>query len=275
MNSYADVTTLKSDAYLRISTTDEDVYLRKLLEQSSRLIDWWTHRYFYTREDTLYFDGSTDPLRIGDILSITTLKTDDNADATFENSYTEDTDYRLYPLNEFPKTEARIINGSSYAGYASGVDKGIEITGVFGYGDNTDATPYIDSGDAVADNPSQSATATTLNVTAGTAFAIGQTVRVGSEQEYITAIATNALTVERAMNGTTGAIHLKDVTIYIMRYPRTITQACLITSMRAWKRKDSAYQDVVGGGPLGTVITSKGIDPDVAETIMQYKVWKL
>ena len=77
------------------------------------------------------------------------------------------------------------------------------------------------------------------------------------------------------MNGTTDADHNNGVVIYIYEYPQPIVQACLITAMRAWKRKDSAYQDVVGGGPLGTVIASKGIDPDVAETIRQYRVYKL
>ena len=82
MNSYADITTLKSDAYLRIETTTENAYLRRLLEQASRKIDWWTSRYFYTSEDTFYFDGSANPLLIGDVLSITTLQTYDNDDAT-------------------------------------------------------------------------------------------------------------------------------------------------------------------------------------------------
>ena len=275
LNAYSDVTALKSDAYLRIEATSEDVYLRKLLEQSSRIIDWWTGRYFYTLEKTLYFDGSGNPLRIGDILSITTLKTDDNDDAVFENSYTENTDYRLYPLNDFPKTEVRIMSGGSYSGFASGVNKGIEIAGVFGYGDEVDATPYFTSGDTVQNTTKISAGGTTLAVTAGTNFGIGQTVRMETEQCYITSISSNNLTIIRGVNGTTDADHNNGVTIYIHEYPMPIVQACLITTMRAWKRKDSAYQDVVGGGALGTVITSKGIDPDVAETIMQYKVYTL
>lgn len=274
MNSYADLTTFKSDAYCNITSTTEDAFLRKLLEQSSRLIDWWTGRFFYCREETLYFDGSNSPLQIGDILSITTLKTDDDEDATFENSYTEDTDYRLYPLNDFPKTEARIMSGGSYSSFASGIDKGIEIDGVFGYGDTTDATPYIDSGDDLA-AAITSTTATTTTVDDGDNFAIGQTIRIDTEQLYITGIATNTLTFERGVNGTDAATHLIAATVYIYRYPQPIVQACLITAMRAWKRKDSAYQDVVGGGALGTVITSKGIDPDVAETISQYRVYKL
>ena len=274
MNSYADITTLKSDAYLRIETTTENAYLRRLLEQASRKIDWWTGRYFYALEDTLYYDGSTNPLRIGDVLSITTLKTDPDDDATFENSYTENTDYRLYPLNDFPKTEIRIMSGGSYGGFASGVDKSIEIVGVFGYGEGVSATPYYDSTDEVENNP-LTASGVTLNVNDGTKFSAGQTLRIESEQVYIESISANALTIERGVNGTTGVSHVQDITIYIFRYPQPIVQACLIVAMRDWKRKDSAYQDVVGGGALGTVITSKGIDPDVAETIMQYKVWKL
>ena len=40
--------------------------------------------------------------------------------------------------------------------------------------------------------------------------------------------------------------------------------------MRAWKRKDSAYQDVVGLGELGTVIASKGFDADAARLLTPY-----
>ena len=274
LNAYSEVKALKSDAYLGFTPTSEDVYLRKLLEQSSRIIDWWTGRYFYTLEDTLYYDGSSNPLRIGDILSITTLKTDEDDDAVFENSYTENTDYRLYPLNSFPKTEIRIMSTGSYGSYAPSVDKGIEIAGVFGYGDGTSATPYYDSTDEVENNP-LTASGTTLDVNDGTKFSAGQTLRIQSEQVYIESISANALTIERGVNGTTGAEHIQDITIYIFRYPQPIVQACLITAMRDWKRKDTAYQDVIGGGALGTVITSKGIDPDVRETISQYRIYKL
>ena len=277
LNAYSDVTAIKSDAYLGFTPTTEDEYLRKLLEQSSRLIDNWTGRFFYCREGALYFDGSTNPLCIGDILSITTLKTDDDEDATFENSYTEDTDYRLYPLNDFPKTKIKIMSAGSYSGFASGVDKGIEIIGVFGYGDGVDATPYYASGQVVRDNPLLAASTTITTLSTATLGA-GMTLCINLEQVYIVSI-TNATTfvVVRAVNGTSVPVvdHPQDTAMSIYEYPLPIVQACLITSMRAWKRKDSAYQDVVGGGALGTVITSKGIDPDVAETIGQYRVYKL
>lgn len=275
MNSYADVTTLKSAAYLDYTPTTEDSKLRDLLEQSSRLIDFATNRFFYCIDATRYYDGSASPFWLpDDILSITTLKTDDDDDATFENTYTENTDYRLYPLNAYPKIKARVMSAGSYGGFASGIDKGIEIAGVFGYGDGWSATPYIDSGDDLA-AAITSTTTTTTTVDDGDNFAIGQTIRMDTEQCYISGITTNTLTIERGVNGTTAATHVISTTIYIYEYPRPIVQACLITAMRAWKRKDSAYQDVVGGGELGTVITSKGIDPDVVRVLRQYRKYKL
>jgi len=277
MNSYADLTTLKSEAYLNITTTDatRDVRLLRQLEAASRMIDKYCRRFFYCDETTRYFDGAGNTFWLPDVLSISTLKTDDNNDKTYENSYTENTDYYLLPYNEAVKTRAVIRTGGSYSGFASGIAKGIEIAGVFGYGNGDSATPYFDSGDAVANDPSQSAALLTLTVTAGTNFSIGQTIRIDDEQQYITGISTNTLTVERGVNGTTAAAHLKDATIYIYEYPWDIVHACLIQTMRWYKRKDSAYQDIVGIPEMGTFITSKGLDPDVKMILNQYRKIKL
>jgi len=275
MNAYGDLTTLKSDAYCSITPTTEDTYLRKLLEYASRQIDNKMGRFFYCDETTHYYDGEISPFWLpDDILSITTLKTDDDDDGTFENSYTEDTDYRLYPLNKYPKTKAKVITSGSYGGFASGIDKGIEIAGVFGYGNETNATPYTATAITIT---ADDATETELDVSAEGTICAGHTIRVESEQIYIqsaTADTTKKITVLRAVNGTTGAAHATKIAS-IYNYPQPMVQACLITAMRAWKRKDSAYQDVVGGGELGTVITSKGIDPDVAEIIRQYRKYRL
>lgn len=273
MNSYADLKTLKSDAYLGITPTTEDAYLRKLLEYASREIDKYTGRHFFCREEALYYDGSPSPFRPrDDILSIVTLKTDENEDSVFENAYTEGRDYRLYPLNNFPKTQIRVM-ATSTCDFASGLDKAIEIDGVFGYGDGESAAPYPDSGDDLASAITPALT--TATVSSGANFAIGQTVRIDNEQCYIEGISTNVLTLERGVNGPVAATHATAADIYIYKYPKPIVQACLIIAMRAYKRKDSAYQDIVGGGELGTVITSKGIDPDVAVTINQYKKWRI
>lgn len=269
MNCYSDVTTLKSGAYLDISGTTNDAYFRNLLETASRMIDDYTNRFFYCDETTRYYDGSPSPMWVDDILSVSTLKTDDNDDGTYENSYTENTDFYLYPHNETVKTQIYIRSNGSYSTFASGIRKGVEIAGVFGYGNGETATPYHNSGTDT--DGSLTTTATAIAVTDGDAIAIGQTIRVESEQIFVTANASNILTGERGVNGTTAATHNDAKVIYIYDYPKRIEEACLIQAMRWWKRKDSAFADVIGVPELGTVIAKKGLDPDVKLLLNPYK----
>ena len=271
MNSYASVTTLKSDAYLDVEATTNDAYLRGLLEAASRMIDDYTGRYFYTYEGTKYFDGAGTTLWTPDILSITTLKTDENDDATYENTLTENTDFYLLPYNDTVKTRAVIRSGGSYGSFASGIKKSVEIDGVFGYGNGESTTPYFDSGDDLA-AAITSTTATTTTVDDDGNFAIGQTIRIDTEQMYISAITASSetLTIERGINGTDAATHLIAATIYIYEYPQRIKEACLIQCMRWWARKDSAFADVMGVPELGTVIAKKGLDPDIQMLINPY-----
>jgi len=274
MNAYADLTTLKSSSYLNITGTVDDTYLRKLLEHSSRMIDREMHRFFYVRAETRYYDGAGSKLFLpDDLLSITTLKTDDGS-GTYENTFSTATapvDYFLYPLNDYPKIRIEINPNGDYGSFASGIQKGVEIVGKFGYGSGWDANSYYDSTTTTAEE--LDATETGVDVTSAAVLAIGQTILFESEQSYITGIVSNTLTVRRGVNGTTAATHATGKTIYIYEYPQPIAQACLVMAMRAWKRKDSAYQDVVGSAEIGQLIISKGLDPDVVETIKQYRKW--
>jgi len=269
-NAYSDITTIKSDSYLAISTTDHDTYLRKLLEDASRKLDKWCDRFFYCRDETRYFDGK-EPLRPDDFLSITTLKSDEDADAVFENTLVvtgTKSDCLFYPLNTYPKTKIE-LTAVATCGLANGVQKGVEITGVFGHGDGISATPYVSKGTLGAAVTSTSTTVVTMST--GHSVAAGQTIRIDSEQMYAEVVATNALTVKRNVNGAVAATHSTATTVNSYEYPAPITQGCLITAMRAFKRKDSAYADIIGSPETGQIITSKGVDPDVVETIKSYR----
>jgi len=276
MNAYADLTTLKSEAYANQVKTTNDTYLRKLLEDASRLIDKFCMRHFYCWEGKRYFDGAGSRLYLSDdLLSVTTLKSDPGADGTFENSYTANTDYLLYPLNGYPKTRIDIGYAAAYSDFAAEIPRGVEIDGVFGYGDGNSATPYRDSGAVVnTGGMTDSITTHALATGKGALFSVGQTVRIENEQLYITSISTDTLTFlanpARGQNGTTAAAHVAGKVIYIYEYPAPIVEACLITAMRTWKRKDSAFQDQVGIPELGIVMAKKGLDPDVIERIAQY-----
>ena len=85
-----------------------------------------------------------------------------------------------------------------------------------------------DSGADINEGAQYSATDTTLTVTDGSKFAVGQTVLIESEQLYVTAISTNDLTVVRGINGTTASTHADGTDISIYRYPETVAEACLI-----------------------------------------------
>jgi hypothetical protein len=277
MNLYASLATLKSR--LDITETTWDTDLLALLGAVSRMIDRWCERWFYVWEGSRYFDGSPSPLFLDDLLSIDTdgFQLDEDGDETYESTMapkTGDTsnDYWLYPLNKYPKTWAKISMNSAFGGFASGVKRGIKITGKWGYGES--ATPYKDSGiTVIADD----ATETELDVSAEGTIEPGHTILVESEQIYVSAASsdgTNKITVERAVNGTTGAAHATKAA-YIYEYPEPVREACLIQAMRLWKRKDSAFQDAVGSPELGTLLVYKGLDADTKLIVSKYRKWRI
>lgn len=271
MNNYLDLTTLKSTSFLNITGTGDDVYLRILGQTASRSIDNYTKRHFYTKSETRYFDGAGRILLIDDLLTITTLKTDEDADGTFEETYTANQDYELYPLNVYPKMSVEISSRTDreYSDFNDGVKKGVQIIGLWGYGDGESATPYIDSGTTT--NEELDASETGVDVVLGSALSIGQTILAESEQMYVTGISSNTMTVKRGVNGTTAATHVTGKSVYIYQYPDLIKQACLIQTMRWWKRKDSAFANVIGNVELGTTEFYKSLDPDVRFILGQYE----
>jgi hypothetical protein len=266
MNAYADVVTFKSPEYAAITDKTEQVRFRKLLENASRYLDKRCGRHFYCKEETRYFDGADRQLVIDDLLSLTTIKTDEDGDGVFENTLAS-TDYFIYPLNGYPKYWLEINPNGDYSSFATGIQKGVEIVGVWGYGDS--ATPYADAGTDV--NGAVAAADTTITVDDGSVFGAGMTIRIDNEQIYIESIEAHVLTVQRGVNGTTAATHANDSDIYIYEYPMPIYQACLVIAMRAWKRKDSAFQDAVGNAETGLVVTYKDEDPSVRRDISLYK----
>ena len=225
--TYATIADLKG--VLGISTTTDDTVMRKELEAASRAEDRYTNRYFYVQSATKYFNGAN-VLWIPDLLSITTLKTDEDGDATFENTFAT-TDYIKYgaggddALNLFPYIRIEISEDSDYGAFATGVKKGVEIAGTWGYGDGISATPYIV--DTTLTAAISSTTATTCTVTSVANLDAGNTILIDSEQMYVYSYSTLTLTVERGVNGTTAATHDNGTSLYIYQYPADVRQACI------------------------------------------------
>ncbi len=274
-NAYVDLDTLKGSGGLDVSGTSQDVALRQLSERASRIVDRWCNRYFYVLVDTHLFDGGRNELLVPDLVSIDAsgLKTDDDRDRTFETTWAS-TDYLLAPANADPSTASnprsrpytRVVVDTD-AGTKTSFPAGrrtVQIAGQWGFWRHTD-----DSGDTVQDNP-LSASAATLNVSDGSNFAVGHTLLVESEQLYVTAILTNALTVRRGVNGSTAASHAQSTAISTFQYPEAVVQATLMQAIRWWRRKDAAYGGELGFPQARPETAVPDVDPDVAQALYPY-----
>lgn len=108
------------------------------IEAASRFIDNYCGRRFYAATETRYYSPQYfDLLFVDDLLTVTTLKTDEDGDRTYEITWAA-TDYDLEPINAAassgqpkPYTMIRIApNGNYVFPY---VRKGVQIVGSWGY----------------------------------------------------------------------------------------------------------------------------------------------
>ncbi len=234
MNAYASIADIKTA--LGVTSTTDDVVMRKIVEAASRMIDIYTNRFFYVQSATKTFDGVGSRLWVDDLLSINAsgLKTDEHGDLDYHTTLAT-TDYIVYPLNTFPKTRIEISDQSNYSSFAGGIKSGVQIAGKFGYGDGISATPYISD---TTTNDDLTAGETDITVTAVTNLSPGQTILIESEQYFIYSISSLVLTVEPGVNGTTQATHATGKTIYIYQYPYDIWQACINMSSAIYQNRD-------------------------------------
>lgn len=122
--------------------TTEDAALEILVESVSRAIDDWTSRQFYAATQTRYYTAMRrDVLLVDDLLSVTSLKTDDDDDGTYETTWAA-TDYYLGPYNaqleSVPQPYTRIEAASS-GDYWFPVrqQRGVQIVGSWGFAATT------------------------------------------------------------------------------------------------------------------------------------------
>jgi len=128
------------NARLGLVSTAGDAMLQQIISAVSRWIDTYTGRRFYPAEETRYYTADdAREIWIDDILAVTSLKTDDDADRVYENTWSA-TDYDLLPDNaqvkDLPFSRIKITpNGSR--GFPTKVSKGIELIGSYGYSEDT------------------------------------------------------------------------------------------------------------------------------------------
>jgi len=135
-NGYCSLNELKGRLDITLTDTASDTLCEQVVTAVSRWIDDYTRRRFYAAAETRYYTADqNDELWIDDCLAVGTLKTDDNADRTYETSW-QTTDYDLLPVNAaldgVPYTRIQIAPNGSY-GFPKDVKKGVQLFGTHGY----------------------------------------------------------------------------------------------------------------------------------------------
>jgi len=249
INLYATVDDLKTR--LGLSGTSSDALLLDLLEAASRAIDDDCHRHFFSETATRYFAGSKSAYLLlpDDLLSVTTLAADSGGDRTWTGeTWTEGTDFQMWPDGVWPKTQLRELGdyGGSYSWSADA--EYLKLVGVWGYGDGERAAPW-DATPITATVATAGGTALTLSA-AGT-VEVGHTLRIGTEQMFVSAVATVAsvttATVQRGVNGTTAAAHTA-AAVFTAAYPPRIRQAAMVLSARYYRQAGSELFESEGMG---------------------------
>ena len=246
MNVYVSLNEIKSLLGMNLSDTERDNVLMLLLNRTSRRADKYCNRYFYCElaTKTIWIAESSSCISIDDLILITTLKeiTTSGVESTIAS-----TSYDLQPLSGYPKTSIRLKTGNFTQGNK------LEITGKFGHSDTKDG-----SGDTVQNDPLTSSS-TLLSVTNGKNFSIGQTLHLESEQVYVIAIGANVLTIKRAINGTTGASHIKTTSIYIQLYPEGVSEGVSMLAILQYRGVEAKSE----GTDTESAIPGRALPPEV------------
>ena len=135
--SYASLAQFK--AAVGITDSTDDAALQNVLDATDTLIDLHCDRKtgFGTATETRYYTAEDyQYVLTDDLVSVTTLQTDDDANGTYETTWTANTDFMLAPANAaldgFPYTE--IDTSVSWPrNFPKDVYRGVKVVGVFGF----------------------------------------------------------------------------------------------------------------------------------------------
>ncbi len=241
---YGDLTKLKDDSVLKdpAAGPDDDDELFELLLAVSDWVDGYCNRHFYTRVETLLFDGpGGDRLLVPDLVAVTEL-VEGGGNGSPPGKVWESGEYRLLPHNAGPMQPWGRPYGAIRArrergdGFAAGEAK-FRVLGVWGYRLFAEASGATLSAEAAADDA-------TITVSDGTQFRVGHTALLGvgdgsaesAEQLLVTGIDGNEVSVSRGLNGTAAAAHASGGGIAVLRWPASVERAALIQAARIWTR---------------------------------------
>ena len=280
---------LAGTSYSSAWTSDAGA-IRRILEASSRRIDdYCGGGTFGPQTETRYYDIGSGTLRNspqyttssdtgnlttttstagvipldGWMISSTTVTAYGATDRATSETLTEGyaNDFFLMPYNFNPKTILK-LNEDTTKGFDAG-QQTLSVVAEWGYTANTLS---VTTSDAIS-----STTATSVSVSSATDLGPAQTILIDSEQLYITAISGNTLTVERAVNGSTGATHSGGASLSRYDYPELVVQACLDLSKIVFRDRDMGTVTSIGAGEAA-ITSAEGEIQSILMTLDQYRV---
>lgn len=244
MNLYANLGEVKTALRIATSVTTHDAYLLGLIGGASRAVENYCRRHFHTVSEVRYFGvWNTGGVVLDDVLSVSAIGADSEDDGSFDGeAWVEGVDYVLYPRHKWPKWHLK-PHKNTYKSLEAN-DEYLKVTGVWGFGDGTSASPWksVGSTGTVADG---SGTSLTLG-TSGVVFA-GDTLLIGSEQLYVEEVSGSTATVVRGVNGTTAAAH-SAAAAYRGQYPDPVKRfvVALVTEAYSKRTAVGVRQEMLG-----------------------------
>lgn len=135
-NGYCTLAEIK--AAMRLTDSVDDTLLEKSVEGASRRIDGYCGRFFYQTTKTIeFYTRNSYRLAVPDLYSLTTLKTDNDGNGTFEITWTLNTDYILEPLDHDlqnrPYRAISAVGGKTFPLFLPPDPPTTQIVGVWGW----------------------------------------------------------------------------------------------------------------------------------------------
>jgi hypothetical protein len=278
INPYATLSDLKTYLVPRgqsssttVDTVD-DVEISEIIEGVCRYIDDQTHRTFYPRYETRYFDVpvyQNSPRNLfldDDLLEVVTVT---NGDTTVISP----TVFNLKPKNYSPHYAIQIVGPAAIFWIFNGIgsiEKVISVEAWWGFHNKYEQRAWKQVGTlgaAITDT-----TTLTPTMTAGHTTTADSIVKIDKEIMNVAAIATTTFTaIQRGDNGSTAATHLINAPVYQWMVQPEIREAVKQISQSIYQARSGQ----VSSGKMtvtsaGIVIRPEDIPPLAAKTIQSF-----
>lgn len=257
-NTYCTLTDLRAALHEPVAQGESDRLMLAVIEDVSRQIDLETgHRFYAAQETRVYTAEEPHRVLVDDLLAVSAIRADRGANRTYSATMST-ASYELGPANATmaspPHPYWAVEIRPSASEVFPTIERGVQIVGTWGFYNITKPVGTLTA--ALPD-----ATTTSVGVSDPTRVHPGHTLRIGSEQLWVEAVAGSTVSVQRGVNGTTPASAASGTAVEVYEYP-IVQRACMLQAARLLRRHEAPF-GVIGSADVGLVRLTAGLDPDV------------